>query len=156
MRVLVMTVVHHPEDARILRRQIRALVDAGHSVVQAAPFSAFGVAARPWVSGVDLPRASGRRRAGAIRQARAVLRDQGSKSDVVLLHDPELLLAVGNVRKHLPVVWDVHEDTAAARGMKSWLPGPRRPAVRLAVRLAESAAERRLHLTLAEPAYADR
>jgi hypothetical protein len=30
VHVLVMTVVHHPEDARILHRQIRALVDAGH------------------------------------------------------------------------------------------------------------------------------
>ncbi|MCI0689538.1 MAG: glycosyltransferase [Sporichthyaceae bacterium] len=156
MRVLVMTVVHHPEDARILHRQIRGLVDAGHQVVQAAPFSAFGVQPRPWVSGVDLPRAGGRRRAGAIRFARTVLRDQGGKADVVLLHDPELLLAVGDVRKHVPVVWDVHEDTAAALGMKAWLPGPLRPAVRLAVRLAESAAERRLHLILAEPSYAGR
>ena len=37
VHVLVMTVVHHPEDARILHRQIRALVDAGHEVTYAAP-----------------------------------------------------------------------------------------------------------------------
>ena len=32
MRVLVCTVVHNPADARILHRQIRALLDAGHEV----------------------------------------------------------------------------------------------------------------------------
>ena len=62
MHVLVMTVVHHPEDARILHRQVRALVDAGHEVTYAAPYTARGVVPRPWVTGVDLPRAAERKR----------------------------------------------------------------------------------------------
>ena len=52
MHVLVMTVVHNPEDARILHRQIRALVDAGHEVTYAASYTAHGVVPRPWVTGV--------------------------------------------------------------------------------------------------------
>jgi len=156
VRVLVMTVVHHPEDARILHRQIRALVDAGHEVVYAAPFGGYGIAPRPWVTPVDLPRATGRRRVAAIRRARGVLRELGPRVDIAVLHDPELLLAAGAARKRTPVVWDVHEDTAAALGMKAWLPGPARPPARLAVQLVEAAAERRVHLMLAEPAYAQR
>ena len=156
MRVLVMTVVHHPEDARILHRQIRALVDAGHEVVYAAPFASYGVPARPWVTAVDLPRASGRRRGAAVRAARSVLRELGPQLDIAVLHDPELLLAAGAARKHTPIVWDVHEDTAAALGLKAWLPRPVRPLARFAVRRIEAAAERRLHLMLAEPAYAQR
>src|SRR5688500_8364170 len=94
MRVLVMTVVHHPEDARILHRQIASLVGAGHEVVYAAPFQAVGIAPREHVTGVDLPRAIGRRRASAVRAARAAYRRLRDDADIVLLHDPELLLAV--------------------------------------------------------------
>jgi hypothetical protein len=32
MRVVMCTIVHHPADARIYHRQIRALLDAGHEV----------------------------------------------------------------------------------------------------------------------------
>ena len=37
MRVVVCTIVHHPADARIYHRQIRALLDAGHQVMYIAP-----------------------------------------------------------------------------------------------------------------------
>ena len=38
MRVLIATLVHHPADARIYYRQIRALLEAGHQVTYIAPF----------------------------------------------------------------------------------------------------------------------
>ncbi|MGP4008482.1 glycosyltransferase [Streptomyces sp. 4N124] len=160
MRILVVTVVHHPEDARILHREIAALRDRGHEIVYAAPFTARSVAPRPYVEGVDLPRAAGRSRRAAVRAARALLAERGPEVDLVLLHDPELLLALpGTLRRwqrtgRSPVtVWDVHEDTAAALAMKGWVPGPLRPPLRLAVRAAEGLAERRLRLLLAEDAY---
>ena len=156
MRVLVMTVVHHPEDARILHREIASLVAAGHEVTYAAPFHATGMAPREYVTGVDLPRATGRRRASAIRAARVAYRRLRTGADIVLLHDPELLLAVAGCGGGPPVVWDVHEDTAAALGLKPWLPRPTRPLVAAAVRQAECAAERNMHLLLAEHAYARR
>ncbi|MEU3979035.1 glycosyltransferase family 4 protein [Streptomyces sp. NPDC026672] len=164
MRVLVVTVVHHPEDARILHRQIAALCERGHQVVYAAPFAARGVTPRPHVEGVDLPRAAGRDRRTALRAARALLAARGPGVDVVLLHDPELLLALPGtlLRRRRPdgtapvTVWDVHEDTAAALVMKDWLPRALRPPLRTAVRAAERWAERRLRLLLAEDAYRDR
>ncbi|MFC0865146.1 glycosyltransferase [Sphaerimonospora cavernae] len=156
MHVLVMTVVHHPEDARILHRQIRALVDAGHEVTYAAPYTARGVVPRPWVNGVDLPRAAERRRLAAVRAARRLFRSMRGKVDVALIHDPELLLAVAGVRSRPPVVWDVHEDTPATLSLKPWLPAFLRPPMRFLARLLEGTAERHLHLLLAESAYAGR
>lgn len=160
MRILVVTVVHHPEDARILHREIAALLEHGHRIVYAAPFAARRTSPRQNVEGVDLPRAVGRDRRAALRAARTLLAERGPQVDAVLLHDPELLLALpGTMRRwrrggRVPVtVWDVHEDTAAALVMKRWLPRPLRPPLRLAVRTAERLAERHLRLLLAEDAY---
>lgn len=181
MRICVCTVVHHPEDARILHRQIRALLDAGHEVTYIAPFRACNVT--PWtsVTPVDVPRATGRRRLRSLRAARAALARHGRYADVVLLHDPELLLALPRDLRRAGrdagdggqgydgqgyayaggpgrpvVVWDVHEDTAAALTAKGWLPRPVRPLLRPYVRSLEARAERRYRLLLAEPGYRDR
>ena len=151
-----MTVVHNPEDARILHRQIRALVDAGHEVTYAASFTAHGVVPRPWVNGVDLPRAAQRKRLAAMWAARKLFKRMRRKVDLVLIHDPELLFAVWGVRNRPPVVWDVHEDTPATLSLKPWLPSLLRPPVRFLARMLESIAENHLHLLLAETAYAGR
>lgn len=156
LRVLVMTVVHHPEDARITHRQITALIDRGHRVTLAAPYTGFGVTPRATIEAIDLPRACGRRRATAVRAARDVLRRERDRHDLVLLHDPELLLALPGRTPSTPVVWDVHEDTANALGLKPWLPRAARPVTSAAVRVMESMAERRIRLLLAEHGYAER
>lgn len=155
--VLVVTVVHHPEDARIRHREIAALLESGYAVTYAAPFRGYGLDL-PHVAGltpVDLPRAVGRNRLAALRAARRLLSERARAHDVVLVHDPELLLAAAGLR--LPnLVWDVHEDTAAAIDVKTWLPPVvRRPAAG-AVRVAERLAERTHPLLLAEYAYAER
>jgi glycosyltransferase involved in cell wall biosynthesis len=155
MRVCVCTVVHHPEDARILHRQIRALLNAGHEVTYLAPFRACNVTPWPDVTPVDVPRATGRNRLAALRAARRALARHGQYADVVLLHDPELLLAVPR-RIKATVVWDVHEDTAAALASKGWVPRPLLPIARPFVRLLESRAERRHRLLLAEEGYRPR
>jgi glycosyltransferase involved in cell wall biosynthesis len=184
MRVVVCTVVHHPEDARILHRQIRALLEAGHQVTYLAPAGACGslLASRasgttpaprasgttpaprasgttidwPGLAVADVPRAIGRRRAAALRGARRRLARHLPGSDLLLIHDPELLLVLPFLRRRPPAVWDVHEDTAAALSTKAWLPRAARPAAAAAVRAAELMAERRLHLILAEHGYASR
>ncbi|MEJ5913394.1 glycosyltransferase family 4 protein [Pseudokineococcus sp. 1T1Z-3] len=166
--VLVVTVVHDPQDARIRHRQLLSLLEAGHEVTYAAPFTAYGRTPPDGVIPVDLPRATGRRRARALRAATAVLRELGPRHDVVLLHDPELLVAVllarlavrrpgtQDARGRPVIVWDVHEDTAAALSMKTWLPGPTRRLLPAVVRAVERTAERHLRLTLAEEGYAGR
>lgn len=156
LQVLVCTIVHHPQDARILHRQIRALLDAGHHVTYAAPFTAYETEAFAEVDTVDLPRAVGRERTKAIRAARKLFRDRGEEFDVILLHDPELLLATIGQRLDNAIVWDVHEDTGAALVAKPWLPGAVRPFAGATVRALEDFAERRYRLMLAESGYRSR
>jgi glycosyltransferase involved in cell wall biosynthesis len=154
MRVLVCTVVHHPADARIYYRQIRALLDAGHDVTYIAPFDS---SLRPSdVTAITIPRAVGRHRATALRAARLELRRSAPAADIILIHDPELLLVLPPRRSRPPVVWDVHEDTAAALTTKAWLPRWLRPVAAGGVTFAERTAERRLHLILAETGYQER
>ena len=158
MRVLVVTVVHHPDDSRIRHRQIEALLDAGWRVTYAAPFTGYGLSMKSThagLSNVDLPRAAGVHRYRAWRAARTLLRTLGPRHDVILLHDPELLAALPR-RGSPPVVWDIHEDTAAAITQKTWLPPPVRPVARWLVRRIERRAERQFSLILAEYAYQDR
>jgi glycosyltransferase involved in cell wall biosynthesis len=156
--VLVVTVVHHPDDARIRHRQIQALLDAGWRVTYAAPFADYGLTRPVGVPGlepVELPRASGRHRLPALRAARRLLRERAPRHDVVLLHDPELLLALGGLSlRH--VVWDVHEDTAAALEVRPWVPDPLRRPAAWSVRALERRAEKRLPLLLADHHYAER
>lgn len=157
MRALVVTVVHHPQDSRIRYRQIQALMAAGWDVTYAAPFAGYGleVDSDPAITAVSLPRSSGRRRLAALRAARTLLKARGPAHDVVLLHDPELLLVLPGLR--LPsVVWDVHEDTAAAVTLKPWLPIWMRPVVSWAFARIERLVEGRVNLILAEYAYQSR
>ncbi|WP_165367613.1 glycosyltransferase [Phytoactinopolyspora endophytica] len=152
MDVLVLTVVHDPEDTRIRHKQIAALHEAGHEVTLAAPFSGY---ARPVPSeyrSIDIPRATGLRRLAALRAARNLLRHHAADYDVVLMHDPELLIAASGLA-HKGLVWDVHEDTAAAIRMKPWLPKPVRPMATALIRNLERRAERRMTLLLAEEGY---
>jgi glycosyltransferase involved in cell wall biosynthesis len=78
---------------------------------------------------------------------------QAPGADLLLVHDPELLLVLPPKRKRPPTVWDVHEDTAAALTTKAWLPTWLRPVAAAGVISAEHLAERRLHLILAEHGY---
>jgi glycosyltransferase involved in cell wall biosynthesis len=164
VRVVVGTVVHHPADARIFYRQIRALLDAGHDVTYIAPHAESQrpvpdqdqedpERTRGSLTTVTIPRAVGRRRLAALRAARAALAAQAAGADLLLVHDPELLLVLPPRRTRPPVVWDVHEDTGAALTTKAWLPEFLRPVAAAGVALAERAAERRLHLLLAETGY---
>ena len=157
MRVVVCTIVHHPADARIYHRQIRALLDAGHQVRYIAPAGETAFTAErsvPELQVTPVPRASGRRRLGALLAARRELARHAADADLLLVHDPELLLALPRHRP--PAVWDVHEDTAAALSTKPWLPKSLRPVAASGVRTAERLAERRLHLILAEHGYVPR
>ncbi len=159
MRVVVCTIVHHPADARIYHRQIRALLDAGHEVTYIAPVESVDFhpeRAWPSLQLKAVPRAYGRRRTGAIRAARSALARHAAGADLMLIHDPELLLALPARRRRPPVIWDVHEDTAAALSTKPWLPRPLRPPAAVAVRTAERMAERYVHLILAEHGYVAR
>ncbi len=155
LRVMVVTVVHHPLDTRILVRQIAALIAAGHEVTYAAPFASLGVEPPEGVRALDLPRSSGRQRLTAVRAARRLIREWAPEHDVVLIHDPELIVSAAGLPDTV-VVWDVHEDTAAAVAYKDWIPRGLSRAAASGVRGMERWAERRFALLLAESAYAGR
>jgi len=155
MRVLVVTVVHHPQDARIYYREIKALLDADVQVSFAAAFDAFSVTdidAR--IEQIQLPRATGKRRFAALLAVRKLLKARSAEFDLVLLHDPELLLAATASRAK--VVWDVHEDTAAAISAKAWIPSVIKGPIKLLIKKLEQHAESRYFLLLAESEYQSR
>jgi glycosyltransferase involved in cell wall biosynthesis len=167
MHVVVCTVVHHPADARIFYREVSALLDAGHDVTYIAPHGERqpererastdpAQPARGTLRAITIPRAVGRHRVGALRAARAAMAAQARGADLLLVHDPELLLVLPPRRERPPAVWDVHEDTVAALTTKAWLPTWLRPVAAGGVASAERLAERRLHLILAEHGYQER
>ena len=101
---------------------------------------------------INIPRSCGRRRFRAWQAARTMMRALAQDHDVVLVHDPELVLAAAGLgMKNL--IWDVHEDPAAALQVKSWMPKVLRRPVAAAWRRAEWVAERQHYLLLAEHAY---
>ncbi|WP_344838290.1 glycosyltransferase family protein [Actinocorallia longicatena] len=109
MRVCVCTAGQHPEDARILHRQIRALLDAGHQVTYLAPFRAHNVTPWPGLTPVDVPRLSDRFR--ALRLVRRAFNEHAPHADLVLLHDPELGVVAP---RRVPVVMDGRSTRRAA------------------------------------------
>lgn len=158
MRVLVCTVVHHTTDARIFRREIGALRDAGIGVTAIAPWPATDVS-DPEYQRIAVPRAVGRHRFAAWRAARARIAALAVTADVLLIHDPELLAVIPwrELRRcRVRVVWDVHEDLPAALAVKQYIPAPLRGVLVPVVRRIERMAERRAALLLAEVAYQER
>ncbi|MFB9896024.1 glycosyltransferase family 4 protein [Planobispora takensis] len=154
MRVCVGTIVHHPEDARIMHRQIRTLLEAGHDITYVAPFTDCNVTPDPGIRAVDVPRATGRHRRRALNAARGALKRGVQGADLLVVHDIELLSRLP--RRRPATVWDVHEDTAAVIAADPGLPPVLRRALSALVRRAETRAERRLHLILAEEAHRER
>ncbi|MGW4792523.1 glycosyltransferase [Nonomuraea sp. NPDC004297] len=107
MRACVATTVHHPEDARIMHRQIRALLDAGHEVTYVAPFTYFNVTPAMGLTAIDVGHlaTSGR--------ARSALRRGVRGADLLIVHEQRLLSALPHRRPR--VVWDVREQVTARR-----------------------------------------
>lgn len=156
MRIIVATVVHDPDDARIRHRQIPALLAAGHQVVYVAPEGGVGDDATE-VSGLErriVPRAFGRRRLSALRAVARVLAVETPRADLTIVHDPELTVLDRWIRG--PRIFDVHEDLPAQVVDKDWIPVWLRPAIsRLGARLERRAAGR-FSLLLAEDSYQER
>lgn len=153
MRVLVVTCSATGDDARIVHRECRALLDAGHEVtlVSSPPSS---TAADPLgLVRVAIPRAVGRRRWQSWRGARRAARTHGAHSDLLVVHDPELIPVLLLRPQRMPVVWDVREDYVASVSDRRYIPDALRPIVRRLVGSIHTLARRRCHLVLAEDAY---
>jgi glycosyltransferase involved in cell wall biosynthesis len=154
LHVLVVTVVHRHDDARILYREIAAIVAAGHRVTYVAPWPE-DAEAPAGVTVVPVPRATGRNRVHALRAARRQVKQLRDAVDLLLFHDPELVVAFAAMRRP-PTVFDVHEATADTLVDKPWLPAWARRPLRAVVGWSERYAEARMHLVLADAGYASR
>jgi glycosyltransferase involved in cell wall biosynthesis len=154
VQVLIVTCAHRGDDARIVHRQARSLLEHGHAVVLvSAPPDDPGADPQGLVR-VPIRRTAGRHRVGPWRDARRAIAAHLDDSDIVLLHDPELVAVVR--RRWLtrrPFVWDVHEDFAASVGDRAWIPAPLASAVRRAVGRVQRRAVRRMHVVVAEASY---
>jgi glycosyltransferase involved in cell wall biosynthesis len=154
MRVVVVTCAHRGDDARISHRQITALLAAGHQVTLVAPTPTPFV--RDGFEHRAIRRAVGRRRLRAWADARrAVRRAVAVGVDVVIVHDIELLPVVRRAGRAV-MVWDVHEDYAAAITDRRWIPAVSRRPIRWLVVLTEAIASRRCRVILAETSYRGR
>ena len=153
IRVLVATVAHRGNDARILHRQIGALLEAGCQVIYVAPVP---LAEQAGLEHIVVPRATGRRRVAAWFAAARAVRAHRDEVDLVLVHDLELVLPARVAAWPRRVVWDVHEDLVQSVADRNWIPRAFRPAGRLLVALTERVATFGIRLLLAETSYADR
>lgn len=156
MHVCIVTCAHRGDDARIVHRQARSLLEAGHRATLVAPVPDDTAADPVGLERVGITRAVGRRRLGAWRAVRRAVRsvEAGSPIDLVIVHDPELVpVLLGRRGPRPPLVWDVHEDFVASVGDRSYIPKPVRPIVIAAVGGIQRLARRRCHVILAEDSY---
>jgi glycosyltransferase involved in cell wall biosynthesis len=155
MHVVVVSTSHRGDDARIVHRQARSLLQAGHQVTAVLPDP--GDSARSsdpaGLERMVVRRAVGRRRVRAWLEARRVVRS--IQADVVIVHDPELVPWIRG-RGRTPLVWDMHEDFVALVDDTVWIPRLFRFLIRAVVRGVEGLARRKCLVILAEDAYRSR
>ena len=114
MRVLVATSARCPGHPRLLQRYVCPLLDAGHAVVYAAPFTATGTLPPPGIVPVDLPSGTGATRLGDLRETRRLLTEHSAGADLLVVHDRALLLALPARRP--ATVWDLPDEHGSAGG----------------------------------------
>jgi glycosyltransferase involved in cell wall biosynthesis len=156
--VVHMTSVHSPDDPRIFAKECRTLSAAGYDVHLVAPTGDDEVHDGVRVWSVPPPE-SDRRLARMTSTVMQVYRRARSiDADLYHFHDPELMpaaLALAGAGK--PVIYDVHEDLAAATLDKAWLrPRLRGPVARVIARLEPAAANQLAAVVAATPAIAER
>ena len=135
------TTVHPLSDPRILRKQCRSLVRAGHDVALIGPGQS-SYEEPPVEEGVRIVKTSysssrlGRALMGSVRVWRELVR---LRPDLIHAHDPELLpllLVWKLLHSKSVVVYDAHESLLGQIEGKNYIPALLRPFVRAAAWLA--------------------
>lgn len=147
--VTVVTSVHQPDDPRIRYKTVETLRSHGWRVTYVCP--------QPGptdTNGVDVTTLGGGRITRLVRAARIMWT---SKSDVVVIHDPELLipaLPLAVAKRSTRFVLDLHENLPLQLRTRAATPAWLRTATSSMSRLVLRWAERAMAVTLAEPGYA--
>jgi glycosyltransferase involved in cell wall biosynthesis len=144
--VLVVSVVHWPDDTRIRERLIRTLASE-FDVVYAARWP--GPTDKTALEYVELRGGRLRRNLQSIRVALT------TRWDALVVHDAELLVCavLARIIRRRPVVFDVHEDIPATAYTRAWVPRPVRRPLAALLRALVRAVEPIVTITLAEPGY---
>ena len=142
MKLGILSVVHHADDARIREKLIPALTTDFEVEYHTRPASPSEISEFAWhpIPGSRL-----------VRNLRLAGRLWSGHFDIVVLVDPETFLAGVLASRHTKVVFDIHENIPdqILRKTISW----RRALAALAGKVL-SLAERAGSITLAEPGYA--
>ncbi len=137
IKVVHLSVVHPPDDARIYERECRTLADAGYDVTYLVP----GATPRRDDHGVRLAPLPMRRRSRrflSVPDVIAALR--GIRPFVVHTHDPELLTLYPLLRPFVPrLVHDMHEFLREQVASKEYIAPRLRPYVATASAQAQRA-----------------
>lgn len=129
-RIAMVTTAHPHDDVRIYHKEAKTLLDAGWRVEIINPH--FGGSDENGIrfSRVALPSGRFGRMLGARRAAMDALLQ--SRADICVLHDPELLPLLSDLRRTAIItVYDAHEDLPAQLRAKLWIPTPLRGAASL-------------------------
>jgi glycosyltransferase involved in cell wall biosynthesis len=124
-RVLHLSVVHRPDDPRILERECRTLAQAGYEVMYMVP----GAEPGRDDAGVILTPLPQRGRKTRFLSSIEITRSLRTlRPDVLHVHDPELLTLFPAAKALVPkLVYDMHEYVVEAVGNKPYLPSKVRP-----------------------------
>jgi glycosyltransferase involved in cell wall biosynthesis len=157
MRICMLSSLHPADDVRIVEKEARSLVAAGHQLSVVARPPAPGEAGGITFKLIDLPAVSRWRRPWVMGRA-ALSLARSSRPDVVQFHDPELIFAALALRKgSCRVIYDVHEDVPADIRSKRWIPSLLRPLVALLAGMVERQTARRFDaIVAATPVIAER
>lgn len=158
MQIIHVTTVHSRKDIRIYRKECVSLAEVFGSVTLIVG-DGLGDAAEGAVRVLDVGAASKRRFWRILAQpVRVFLRVRLDRSDVVHVHDPELL-PIALIWSWLGkrVVYDAHEDVPRQILAKPWIPGRLRGIISRAFELFEDFVARRLSgVVTATPHIANR
>ena len=157
MRICMLSSLHPADDVRIVEKEARCLVAAGHHVTvvarSPAPREPGGIEFKL----IELPAIPRWKRPWVVGRAALALA-RSSRPDVVQFHDPELIFAALALRNgSCRVIYDVHEDVPADIRSKRWIPRPLRPLIALLAGIVERQTARRFDaIVAATPAIAER
>ncbi len=134
-RVVHLSVVHKPDDPRILERECRTLAQAGYDVMYMAPGAEPGWDAAGVLLAPLPPRGRKTRFLSAADIVRAL---RALRPQVLHVHDPELLTLFPVVRPLVPrLVYDMHEYVPEAVAGKPYIPDTVRPVASRTTALAQ-------------------
>lgn len=130
---------HRADDARVMHKEARTLVEAGWQVTVVVPHERNEVLNGVRIAALPVP--AGRARRFILNQPRLLLVAWRADGDVYHVHDIDALpagLVMRLRRRHLIV--DSHEDYPLLAMSRSWLPRPLRGVSALAIKVLERVA----------------